>query len=87
MNIGSQGEGGSQFTEQFFQCGLALVAAHGKTHGRGEGLGVTWHIYLGDNRDAALCSVSLEFGALGLRVVLTLKACHVGGSVELRIDF
>ena len=44
------------------------------------------HIYLGDDGDAALGSVSLELGALGLSVVLAGEARHARRSIQLRIE-
>ena len=86
VDVGRTGEGGSQLGQQLLQCGTPLLAAHGVAHGIGEGCGVAGHVYLGDDDEAALGSVSLQFGALLLRVVLAGEARHRGGAVELRKD-
>ena len=87
VEIGCEGEGGSQLVEQGLEHGFALLAVHGEAHGGLEGLAVAGHVNLGDDDHAALRGVGFQLGALRLGVVAAGKARHGRGGVELGIGF
>ena len=85
VKVGSVGEGLGQLVQQCLEHHLTLVAVHGEAHSRLERLAMSRHVYFRNDGETALSSVSLQFRTLCLRVVLSGKACHVGGLVQLRV--